>query len=184
VISQCRGTSTHPTSPQQDLLGTTLFFSPTEGTPCPAGPRRRRDPLQLRNRGRRTVVLDTCERPCGAVQIGAGLASWASGASGHTYILATGKRTTWKFSRRIVLPVASLQIGAQQTASTIFFNLPKGSTVADGFRVYEAPAPHVSVLSSSRPAERVVHLPRIPPGSTRTTRRPHTAPFARGDHLA
>lgn len=90
------------------------------------------DPLVLRVRGHRRVILDQCESVCSSVTLGPKVVTWAS-ARAHAYVIKTHRRFAWKFGGTLAHNVA-----VQQVAKTIYVNVGNPSR---GFRVFAIAMP-------------------------------------------
>jgi hypothetical protein len=95
-----------------------------------------RDPLVLRVRGHKRVILDQCLSQCSSVTLGPKVTTWGTNQRAHAYVLKTHHRLAWKFGGLLTTP------DVEQTAKRIYVNVQNGYEPSSGYRVFSIPLPH------------------------------------------
>lgn len=93
------------------------------------------DPLTLRVRGHKRVILDQCDEGCSSVTLGPKMITWAS-TRAHAYVIKTRQRVAWNFRWTF-----AHNVGVQQTAKRLYVNVENVQAPSSGFRVFAIAMP-------------------------------------------
>lgn len=73
--------------------------------------------------GKRVALLDPCPNACGALSLGAGLATWSHGRYARAYVIKSGRRLGWRFPKALLPPDNPTGQVVQHTRTTVYTSL-------------------------------------------------------------